>query len=66
MVSHLAEPLMEQQRSEEAVRYKSKLERREITFADETKTYYRAQRCDNRSGGKGVGNEISSLANIHQ
>jgi hypothetical protein len=66
MVSHLAEPLVEQQRGEEAIRYKSKLEQREITFADETRIYYRAQRCNNRSGCKGVGNEISSLANIHK
>lgn len=36
MKSHRTEPLVEQQRGEEAIRYKRKLEKYEIMFADGT------------------------------
>jgi hypothetical protein len=55
MASHRPEPLMKKQRGEKTIGYQSKLEKRKFTLTKWTnKNYYRAQRRDDRSGGKGI------------
>ena len=56
---------MEKQRRKETVGYKCKLEKNEAPSTCYIEGQYRAERCNNRSGSKGIGNKIPRLPYVH-